>query len=321
MSHVFRFIETNGVAIRAAIQGEGPLIVMVHGFPESWYSWRHQMAPFAAAGFTACAIDVRGYGGSAKPHAVEAYAMKEIAADVAGVIEALSPDRPAILIGHDWGAPIVYATSVLHRECVRAVAGLSVPYYGHPPVPVSQIFKAMFTDQGKFFYQAYFQDEGVAEAAFEADVRTGLRKMYFGASGDGVGWTTSEKAHGDPLLDGMPDPDPFPSWLSEADIDYYVQEFTKSDFRGPLNRYRNFERDWAYMDTVEDRAIHQPSLFIAGERDLVLKMFGSGDPVARMRENCSDFRGAHLIPGAGHWTQQEAPAETTGHLIDWLATL
>jgi pimeloyl-ACP methyl ester carboxylesterase len=321
MTHTFRFIESNGVAIRAAIEGEGPLIVMVHGFPEGWYSWRHQMAPFAAAGFTACAIDVRGYGGSVKPQPVEAYAMKEIAADVAGVIAALSPDKPAVLIGHDWGAPIVYATSLLHRDRVRAVAGLSVPYYGHPPVPVSQIFKAMFTDQGKFFYQAYFQDEGVAEAAFEADVRTGLRKMYYGASGDGVGWTAHGKAHGEPLLEGMPDPDPFPSWLSEADIDYYVEEFTRSGFRGPLNRYRNFERDWAHMDTIEDRIIHQPSLFIAGERDLVLKMFGSSDPVARMRDNCSDFRGAHIIPGVGHWTQQEAPAETTGRLIDWLATL
>jgi pimeloyl-ACP methyl ester carboxylesterase len=316
----FRIIETNGVRLRAAIQGEGPLIVMVHGFPESWYSWRHQMAPFAAAGFTACAIDVRGYGGSDKPHPVEAYAMKEIAADVAGVIQALSPNAPAVLMGHDWGAPIVYATTVLHKDRVRAVAGLSVPYYGHPPVPVTQIIKAVFTDQGRFFYQAYFQDEGVAEAEFEADVRTGLRKMYYGASGDGVGWTTKEKKHGDRLLEGMIDPDPFPSWLSEADIDYYVGEFERSGFRGPINRYRNFERDWEYMNAIEDRIIHQPSLFIAGERDLVLKMFG-GDPIGRMRENTSDLRGVHILPKAGHWTQQEAPEETTRHLIDWLATL
>jgi pimeloyl-ACP methyl ester carboxylesterase len=313
-------IETNGVRIRAAVQGQGPLIVMVHGFPESWYSWRHLMAPFAAAGFTACAIDVRGYGGSDKPHPVEAYAMKEIAADVAGVIQALSPNAPAVLMGHDWGAPIVYATTVLHKDEVRAVAGLSVPYYGHPPVPVTQIIKAVFTDQGRFFYQAYFQEEGVAEAEFEADVRSGLRKMYYGASGDGVGWTTKEKKHGDRLLEGMIDPDPFPSWLSEADIDYYVGEFEQSGFRGPLNRYRNFERDWDYMNTVEDRIIHQPSLFVAGERDLVLKMFG-GDPIGRMRENTSDLRGVHIIPNAGHWTQQEAPEETTRHLIDWLATL
>jgi pimeloyl-ACP methyl ester carboxylesterase len=160
----------------------------------------------------------------------------------------------------------------------------------------------------------------VAEAEFERDIRSGLRKMYYGASGDGVGWTTREKKHGEPLLEGMPDPDPFPPWLSDADIDYYVSEFKKSGFRGPLNRYRNFERDWEYMNSIEDRIIRQPSLFIAGERDLVLKMFG-GDPIARMRENTADLRGVHLVANVGHWVQQEAPGETTGHLIDWLATL
>ncbi|MGQ0533679.1 MAG: alpha/beta fold hydrolase, partial [Caulobacteraceae bacterium] len=153
MKPEFRTIDTNGIKLRAAIEGEGPLIVMVHGFPESWYSWRHQMAPFAAAGFTACAIDVRGYGGSDKPHAVEAYAMKELAADVAGVIDALSSANPAVLIGHDWGAPIVWHTAVLHPSKVRAVAGLSVPYFGHLPMPATHIYKAQYTDQGKFFYQ------------------------------------------------------------------------------------------------------------------------------------------------------------------------
>jgi pimeloyl-ACP methyl ester carboxylesterase len=148
--------------------------------------------------------------------------------------------------------------------------------------------------------------------------------MYYGASGDGVGWTARDKKHGDALLVGMVDPDPFPAWLSEADIDYYVGEFETSGFRGPLNRYRNFERDWEHMNGVQDRTIHQPSLFIAGERDLVLTMFGGGGAeaaIARMRENASDFRGAHIIPKVGHWTQQEAPEATTGYLIDWLATL
>jgi pimeloyl-ACP methyl ester carboxylesterase len=205
---------------------------------------------------------------------------------------------------------------------VRAVAGLSVPYFGLPPMPATRIYKAMFTDQGKFFYQVYFQDEGVAEAEFEADVRGGLRKLYFAASGDSDGfWSTKEKRHGEPLLTGMPDPDPFPAWLSSADIDYYVGEFERSGFRGPLNRYRNFEPDWAQMNEVSDRIVHQPSLFIAGEKDLVLKMFGADQMIARMRENVADLRGVHLLAGVGHWTQQEAPAETTGLLLDWLATL
>jgi pimeloyl-ACP methyl ester carboxylesterase len=325
MPHEFRFIETNGVALRAAVQGEGPLIVMVHGFPESWYSWRHQLAPFAAAGFTACAIDVRGYGASAKPPEVEAYTLQQITADVSGVIEALSPDAPAVLMGHDWGAPIVYATSVLHPDRVRAVAGLSVPYVAHPPAPLNQIFKAMFTDQGKFFYMSYFQDEGVAEAEFQADVRGALRRLYFASSGNSDGrWGHRNKPVGEPMLQGLDDPDPFPDWLTPEDIDYYVGEFERGGFRGPINRYRNFERDWAHMDAVPDRVVHQPSLFIAGEKDMVLQMFGGGDiPAieARMRETTSDLRGVHIIPGVGHWTQQEAPAETTGRLIDWLATL
>lgn len=324
MSPDFRFVETNGIAVRCAIQGKGPLVVMVHGFPESWYSWRHQMAPLAAAGFTACAIDVRGYGGSAKPYPVEAYAMKEIAADVAGVVEALSPSEPAVLIGHDWGAPIVWNTAVMHPKRVRAVAGLSVPYFGAPPMSLDDLIKIMYVDQGKFFYQAYFKDEGVAEAAFEADVRGGLRKLYFAGSGDSEGyWGGVDKKHGDALLDGLPDPDPFPSWMSEADIDYFVAEFTRSGFRGPLNRYRNHTRDYEYIKTFADTKIHQPSLFIVGERDLVLKMFGGSADAAfeRMAANASDHRGSFLIPKIGHWTQQEAPKETTGYLIDWLATL
>jgi pimeloyl-ACP methyl ester carboxylesterase len=248
--------------------------------------------------------------------------MQNMAADVAGVIDALSPGRPAVLIGHDWGAPIVWHTAVLHPSKVRAVAGLSVPYYGQPPMPLNQIFKAMFTDQGKFFYMAYYQQEGVAEAELEADVRDTLRKLYFAASGDSHGrWGGREKPVDEPLLVGLVDPDPFPSWLTPADIDYFVGEFERSGFRGPINRYRNFERDWTLMNGVADRIIHQPSLFIAGERDLVLKMFGDTDVVKRLRENLSDLRGAHIIPRIGHWTQQEAPAETTGYLIDWLATL
>ena len=325
MTPEFRMIETNGIRVRAAMQGEGPLVVMVHGFPESWYSWRHQMAPLAAAGFTACAIDVRGYGGSDKPHAAEAYSMANMTADVAGVIDALSPGAPAVVIGHDWGAPIAWHTAVLHPGKVRGVAGLSVPYYALPPAPLSHIFKAMFTDQGKFFYMAYFQQEGVAEAEFEADVRGALRRLYYAASADADGrWGGGDKPVGEPMLQGLPDPDPFPPWLTPADIDYFAGEFERSGFRGPINRYRNFERDWAMMSGVADRIIHQPSLFIAGANDMVLKMFGDGSAdtlLANMQAILSDFRGARIVPNCGHWTQQEAPDATTGHLIDWLATL
>jgi pimeloyl-ACP methyl ester carboxylesterase len=320
----FRIIDTNGVKLRVAIEGEGPLVVMVHGFPESWYSWRHQMAPLAAAGFTACAIDVRGYGGSDKPHPVEAYSMQALTADVAGVIDALSPGKPAVVMGHDWGAPIAWHTAVLHPSKVRAVAGLSVPYTGVPPASLNQIIKVMFTDQGRFFYMDYFQEEGVAEAAFEADVRGSLRKLYYAGCGEsGLAWGGAEKKHGDDLLTGMVDPPVFPSWLTSQDIDYFVREFEGSGFRGPLNRYRNNDRDFEMMQKVADTKVHQPSLFICGDRDLVLKMFGgdSAAAEARQRANATDVRGFHILPGIGHWTQQEAPDVTTGLIIDWLATL
>ena len=310
----FRMIDANGIKLRAAIQGEGPLVVMVHGFPESWYSWRHQMGPLAAAAFTACAIDVRGYGGSDKPHPVEAYDIKSITSDVAGVIDALSPNAPAVLIGHDWGAPIVWNTALFHPAKVRAVAGLSVPYVGVSARPFLELADQLFTQQGLFFYQIYFQDEGVAEAELEANVRDFVRKCFHAWSGQGK-WP-ARKPIGQKLLEGLEDPNPMPAWMSKADEDYYTAEFERSGFRGPLNRYRNNARDWEQVQGFVGKKIEQPSLFIAGERDPVLKMFGPVDMVALMRANAADLRGVHLIANIGHWTQQEAPGETTGHLID-----
>jgi pimeloyl-ACP methyl ester carboxylesterase len=318
----FRFIETNGLALRAVVKGSGPLVLLVHGFPELWYSWRHQIDALSAAGFTVCALDVRGYGGSAKPQAVEAYSMKELTADMAGAIAALSPNEPAVIVGHDWGAPIAWYTALLHPDRVRAVAGLSVPYFGLPPAPFIQIARQIYTAQGKFFYQVYFQDEGVAEAEFEADVKSALRKIYYTASGDsGLDFSNLNKKHGDQLLPGLIDPDPFPAWLSQADIDYFAAEFTRSGFRGPLNRYRNFERDHADLSQRTDHVIKQPALFIAGDRDLVLRIMPGADLVARMADTLADLRAAHILPGIGHWTQQEAPDQVSGLLIDWLAEL
>lgn len=318
----FREIELPEVTLRAAIEGQGPLVLMVHGFPESWYSWRHQMGPIAAAGFTACAIDVRGYGGSSRPQPIEAYDMEHLVADVAGVIEALSPDAPAVLIGHDWGAPIVWNTALIRPDRVRAVAGLSVPYLGVPKRPFSDLIDTVFTSRGKFFYQAWFQNVGPAEAELEANPRDGLRKFYYAISGDAPDGTwPTDKVHGQSLLEGLVDPDPFPAWLTDADLDYYVAEFERSGFRGPINRYRNHQRDFEYLSGFEGRKIEQPSLFIGGERDLVLSMLGRGDLVAMMKAEMTDLRGADVLPGCGHWTQQERPAEVNARLLPWLASL
>jgi pimeloyl-ACP methyl ester carboxylesterase len=318
----FRLIDVGDVTLRVAIEGEGPLVLMVHGFPESWFSWRHQLGPIAAAGFTAAAIDVRGYGGSAKPHPVEAYAMQRIVADVAGAIEALSPGAPAVLIGHDWGAPIVWNSALTRPDLVRAVAGLSVPYVGVPGRSMSAMIEEVFTRRGRFFYQHYFQAEGIAEAEMEADVRGALRRFYYAISGDAPDGTWPvDKVVGDTLLHRLPDPDPFPAWLTPADLDSYVAEFEASGFRGPINRYRNHDRDFAWLSGFSGRTIDQPSLFIGGERDLVLTMFGKVDFIPLMKTQLTDLRGADILPGCGHWTQQERPAEVNARLLAWLASL
>ncbi len=315
-------IPTNGITVRAVVEGSGPLVVMVHGFPESWYSWRHQIAPIAEAGFTACAIDVRGYGGSDKPAEVSDYSLEQITTDVAGVIEHLSADGTGVLIGHDWGAPIVWNTALTRPDRVSAVAGLSVPYTGVPQAMFLDLVKAAFTDRGRFFYQVYFQDVGVAEAELEADVRTALRKFYYAISGDAPDGTwPADKGHGETLLARLPDPDPFPAWLSKADEDYFTAEFEGSSFFGPLNRYRNHPRDFAWLQAFKDRKIEQPSLFIGGDRDLVLKMIPGVNPVDFMAPHLTDLRGTHILPGVGHWTQQEAPEPVNRLLLDWLKGL
>jgi pimeloyl-ACP methyl ester carboxylesterase len=205
---------------------------------------------------------------------------------------------------------------------VTAVAGLSVPYTGVPTMNFLDLVKLAFTDKGRFFYQVYFQDEGVAEAEMEADVRGALRRFYYAISGDAPDGTwPNDKPHGAPLLQQLPDPDPFPAWLTPADIDYFTAEFEASGFRGPINRYRNHGRDFEWLQGFKDKAIEQPSLFIGGSRDLVLKMIPGVDPVAVMAPHLPGLRGATVLEGCGHWTQQEQPEAVTKLLLDWLKGL
>ncbi|MGH6785565.1 MAG: alpha/beta fold hydrolase [Novosphingobium sp.] len=316
----FRMIGTGEVTLRCAIEGSGPLAVMVHGFPESWYSWRHQLGPIAEAGFTACAIDVRGYGGSDKPPLVEDYTLEKIAGDLIGLGEALAPGERIVLIGHDWGAPIVWNTALTRPDRVRAVAGLSVPFAGAPQRPFTEVFREHFTSKGRFFYQEYFQQPGVAEAEAEADPRAFVGRMMYSICGDvppGAYW---DKPHGAKFLDGLPDPQQV-AWLSEVDLDFYAGEFAASGFRGPLNRYRNHEADYEWLKAWQGRRIEQPCLFIGGDRDPATTLFGAvADPVAMMRMFAPQVEG-HVLDGVGHWTQQERPGEVNALLIDWLKRL
>ena len=312
----FETLETNGVRLRVALAGSGPLVVLVHGWPESWYSWRHQIPALVAAGYRIAAPDVRGYGGSDKPAEIPAYSLKTLAGDVTGLVPALG-EKSAIFIGHDWGAPIVWNAALFFPERVRAVAGLSVPHTGRGPLPSIQLMQRMH--RGRFFYQLYFQTPGVAEAEFEADVRTALRKVYYWASGDFArSGIKIDKPADATMLQGLPDPQPFPAWLSEADLDYYTGEFQRSGFRGPLNRYRCSEIDWADQEPFKDAKITQPAAFIAGTLEPVLRFLPGVDMVELMKKAMADLRLVEMIEGGGHWIQQEKPAETTAALLKFL---
>jgi pimeloyl-ACP methyl ester carboxylesterase len=318
-SPAFQTIRTNGVKLRCVVEGEGPLVLMIHGWPESWYSWRHQIGPIRDAGYRVVIPDVRGYGGSDKPQPVEAYDMQSMIGDVLGLIDHFGQAR-AMLFGHDWGAPIVWNTTALHPDRVHAVAALSVPYSPRGKMSSIDLWRQIYA--GRFFYQLYFQEPGVAESEFEADVRTSLRKIYYAGSGDSPkGMFRSDKLPDARMLDDLPDPAQLPPWLAERDIDYYVSQFRNSGFRGPLNRYRNQQRDWESLPALTGARITRPACFIAGRRDGVLKFVPDFDLVENMKRWTDDLRVCAIIDGAGHWIQQERPGEVTKLLLGFLATM
>ncbi len=323
MSEVeFKQVKAGDVTLRIAERGEGPLVLMVHGFPESWYSWRHQIGPVADLGYRVAAVDVTGYGGSDKPHPVERYSMQNLTRDMANLAKALSPDEKVIILGHDWGAPISWNSALLYPDVFRAVGCLSVPYSVPGDVMFLDLIDRIFTQKGKFFYQVYFQEEGVAEAELEKDPRDSIRRFYYALSGDAPDGTWPlDKKHGDPLLYRLPDPDPFPAWLTEEDLDYYEAEFRRSGFRGPLNRYRNHQRDFEFLSSLEDKKIYQPALFIGGTSDLAVKILPGFDPIEVMRPNIPNLQVAEMLEGCGHWTQQERPEEVNEILLPWLKSL
>ena len=311
--------KTNDISIRAATMGSGPLVIFVHGWPELWYSWRHQIEPIASAGYRVVVPDIRGYGGSDKPNPVQAYSMQSNMNDIIGIIDACGEEK-AILIGHDWGAPIVWSTAALNSSRVSAVAGLSVPYRPRASVPMIDIWNKIY--EGQFFYQIYFQKEGVAEAELEQNIRLSLRKIYFSISGDAPSldsWVNRPATA--TMLEEFVDPSVFPDWLTEKDLDYFVKNFTAGGFRGPLNRYRNSEKDFLDLPLMGVSRIKQPSCFIAGSKDLVRSFVPEKDGYANVDELCDDMRISRIIEGAGHWVQQETPEEVNNALLEFLNTL
>jgi pimeloyl-ACP methyl ester carboxylesterase len=314
-----RTIQTNGINMHIAEAGQGPLVVMCHGFPESWYSWRHQLTALADAGFHAVAPDQRGYGQTDKPEAIDQYTQLHMVGDVVGLLDALK-EETAVIVGHDWGAPVAWNAAMLRPDRFRAVIGMSVPNSGRGPMPPTQMFKAVFGD--KFFYILYFQEPGKAEAELEADVRRTMRMFLWSASGDpDRNVLRPELDKHAKFLDQMEDPAQLPPWLTEADLDYFTGEFQRTGFRGGLNWYRNMDRTFNLMGPWATAKVTIPALFIAGDRDPVLTMIPGGNMMESMKPMVPNLKDAILIPGAGHWTQQERPAEVNAAMIDFLKSL
>ncbi len=315
-----RFIETNGIRMHIAEAGEGPLVVMCHGFPESWYSWRHQLVALAEAGFHAVAPDQRGYGQTDAPEAIEAYTQLHLVGDIVGLVDALEEEQ-AVVVGHDWGAPVAWNTAILRPDRIRGVAGLSVPpnaWSGR--TPPTEGMKQRFGD--RFFYQLYFQEPGKAEAELEADVRRTMRMLLYTASGDcPPNPAAAELPKTAGFLDAMQDPgDDLPAWLSEADLDVFTGEFERAGFRGGLNWYRNIDRNWELMAAFNGKRVAPPALFVSGDRDLVVSLMGP-DWREQMQRAAPNLRDAVMIPGVGHWTQQEASEAVNDAMIAFLRGL
>ena len=310
-----RTVAANGINVHVAEQGRGPLVLLLHGFPELWYSWRHQLPALAAAGFHAVAPDLRGYGRTDAPQAVESYSMRNMTADAAGILDALGVET-AVVAGHDWGAPIAWHCALMYPERFSAVVALSVPYTPRASSPPLQALKRVFAD--RFFYILYFQEPGRAESELEADVRKSMRTILYDWSGDAPeGAAIAPKPKDARLFDDAPEAGRLPPWLSEGDLDYYVSEFERTGFRGGLNRYRNMDHDWEDLPHLAGAVVQQPALFVVGERDPVLGFMRTD----AMKTHVPDLRKTVMLPGCGHWTQQERPAEVNQELIEFLRSL
>ncbi|WP_234348604.1 alpha/beta fold hydrolase [Kitasatospora sp. MY 5-36] len=311
-------VVVNGVRLHYAEQGEGPLVLLLHGFPESWYSWRHQFAPLAEAGYRVVAPDQRGYARSEQPERIDAYTLLHLVGDVTALIAALGEEK-AVVVGHDWGAPVAWAAAALRPDLVRGVVGLSVP-----PLPAGPgTLSAARENFGEGFYQIYFQEPGRADAELAADVKSSLRRILCGIQPDGEPrpWIVPE---GKKLLDTVPEPESLPDWLTDEDLDVFAADYARhgeNAFTGGLNWYRNIDRNSELMTAFVGQRIDVPALFVVGERDLVNAMIAP-EAVQYLLTHLTPRLHRHVrLPDTGHWTQQERPAEVTEALLDFLAHL
>lgn len=318
MTH--RMIETNGIRLHVAEQGEGPLVILCHGFPECWYSWRHQLRALAGAGFRAVAPDLRGYGRSDRPEEVEKYTMLHDIGDVVGLVDALGA-KQSVIAGHDIGAAIAWQAALLRPDIFRAVIALSPPFrsrgFGNSGPPTT----LMPRNENAVFYQLFLQTPE-AEAGLGRDLRLTFRYQFYTLSGDaprsaGVGGLPPGMM---PRKGGfMTDPPSLPAWLTESDIDVYAKEYARSGFHGPLAWWRNIDRGWELMAPFAGAAVTVPALYMAGDRDFVATVFSQD--IAKQSALVPKLRPPIMLPGCGHWTQQERAPEVSAAMIDFLRSL
>lgn len=311
-----RTVATNGIEMHVAEAGDGPLVVLAHGFPELWYSWRHQLPALAAAGYHAVAPDQRGYGGTTRPEAVGDYDIEHLAGDLIGLLDEMGRER-AVFVGHDWGAPVVWHCALRYPERVAGVMGMSVPYRPRGDAPPGEMFALIA--QHMFFYIQYFQTPGVADAELATDPRRFIASFLWSISGDAPAGSFKTLPHeGTGMGDVLSDPPAqLPGWITDRDIDEFASAFERTGFTGGLNWYRNFDRNWEITADLAGARIEVPAGFVAGEKDPVLLM----SPPDGMPAVIPDLRVNEIVPGAGHWIQQERPDDVNRAVLAFLDTL
>lgn len=315
----FRDIRSNGINMRIAEAGSGPLVLMAHGWPESWYSWRHQMLALADAGYHVVAPQMRGYGKTDSPQDIDSFDIVHLAGDMVGVLDALGAET-AVMVGHDWGSIVAWNTVLLHPERFSALVAMSVPYGGRGRISPLESMKAANGDN--FFYILYHQEPGVAEAEYDADPRGILSRLYLSPDAEREAPTiTDPLASAGGWIGRLGAPKAFPEWMEPEDMDYIVGQFEESGFRGGVNYYRNFHRNWEITEHLTGARIEVPTLFIAGELDSVIGGASKEQLTASMSRTATDLREVILFPGIGHWVQQEAPQETNAALLQFLRSL
>jgi len=321
-------VAANGIEIHYEEIGTGPLVVLCHGWPESWYSWRHQLPAIADAGFRAVALHMRGYGLTSSPIDVDKYMITDIVGDVVGAIHGLG-ESSAVVVGHDWGAPAAWYSALIRPDVVRAVAALSVPFLpatGELPdgITVNDVMR-MTAGPERDYYRLFFQEPGVAEADLERDVRASMLGVLYTLAGDVL--TNGDRvephdghfAAGSTFVESLSVPDTLPPWLTEDDLQLYIDEITRTGFRGGLNWYRNINRMPGCLAPWVGATIDQPSLYIGGSTDLIAG--NTPEAIATMERALTDLRHCELLDGAGHWIQQERAGEVTDALVTFLRGL